>query len=88
MEAWKGHFGETLGGAFASAIRWVGQSLEEGAATGVFLATAKEVECDDGRGGYWAPVARKEQVSGPARDSALAEELWAWSEEFVKKTTE
>jgi len=85
MATWKGHFGETLGSAFAFAIRLVGQTLVEGAATGVFLAAAREVECDYGRGGYWVPVARKERTSGPAEDEALAEELWVWSEEFVNK---
>ena len=81
----KDHFGEIFSDAFATVFRWIGQTLEEGAATGLFLAAAKEVECDDGRGGYWTPVARKEKSSGPAQDEALAEELWIWSEEFVKK---
>jgi NAD(P)-dependent dehydrogenase (short-subunit alcohol dehydrogenase family) len=85
MDTWKEHFGGALGGAVASVFRWMGQSLEEGAATGVFLAAAKEVESDAGRGGYWVPVAKKERSSVAAEDDALAEELWVWSEEFVKR---
>jgi len=62
----------------------MGQTLEDGATTGLFLAAAKEVETDGCRGEYWAPIARKESCSTAAEDERLAERLWVWSEGFVK----
>lgn len=84
MDTWKEHFGYAFGTAFPEFFRWVGQTLEDGATTGLFLAAAKEVETDGNRGEYWAPIARKESCSTTAEDERLAERLWVWSEGFVK----
>ncbi|CUS13645.1 unnamed protein product [Tuber aestivum] len=84
MDTWKEHFGYAFGGVFSEFFRWMGQTLEDGATTGVFLAAAKEVEADGCRGEYWAPIARKESCSTAAEDERLAERLWVWSEGFVK----
>jgi len=62
----------------------MGQTLEQGATTGLFLAAAKVIETDGCRGEYWAPIARKESCSTAAEDERLAERLWVWSEGFVK----
>lgn len=84
MDTWKDHFGYAFGSAFSEFFRWMGQTLEDGATTGLFLAAAKEVETDGHRGEYWAPIARKESCSTTAEDERLAERLWVWSEGFVK----
>ncbi|RPA93147.1 NAD(P)-binding protein [Choiromyces venosus 120613-1] len=84
MDTWKEHFGYAFGSLPAELFRWVGQSLEDGATTGMFLAAAKQVEKDECRGEYWVPIARKESCSSTAKDERLAERLWVWSEGFVK----
>ncbi|CAZ84069.1 unnamed protein product [Tuber melanosporum] len=84
MDTWKEHFGNAFGSVFSEFFRWIGQTLEDGATTGVFLAAAKEVETGGCRGEYWVPIARKESCSTAAGDERLAERLWVWSEGFVK----
>lgn len=83
MEAWKGMVGP-LGGVVGAVFRRVGQSLEDGAATAVFLGAAEEVERGGYRGEYWVPVANIEACSAVAMDEGLAERLWGWSEEMGK----
>ncbi|PWW77899.1 NAD(P)-binding protein [Tuber magnatum] len=84
MDTWKEHLGHAFGSVLPEFFRWVGQTLEDGATTGVFLAAAKEVETDGCKGEYWVPIARKESCSTAASDERLAERLWVWSEGFVK----
>lgn len=81
MDAWKGVVGP-LGGMVSAVFKRVGQSLEDGAATAVFLGAAEEVEKGEYRGEYWVPVAKIEACSAVAMDGALGERLWAWSEEM------
>lgn len=81
MDAWKGVAGP-LGGMVSAVFKRVGQSLEDGAATAVFLGAAEEVEKGEYRGEYWVPVAKIEECSAVAMDGALGERLWAWSEEM------
>lgn len=87
MEAWRELVGP-LGGVVSAVFRRVGQSLEEGAATAVFLGAAEEVEKGGYRGEYWVPVADLEACSVVARDEALANRLWEWSEEMGRKVKE
>lgn len=84
MDAWKGVVGP-LGGVVGAVFRRVGQSLEDGAATAVFLAAAEEVEKGAYRGEYWVPVANIEACSNVAMDEGLAERLWVWSEEMAQR---
>lgn len=84
MDAWKGLVGP-LGGVVSAVFRVVGQTLEDAAATGVFLGCAEEVESGGWRGAYWVPVATVEACSRVAEDEGLGERLWAWSEEMVGK---
>lgn len=56
--------------------RLLGQSVEEGAATAVYLATSPEVSERGIRGGYFVPVAKTEEPTRLARDGGLAREVW------------
>lgn len=84
MDAWKGVVGP-LGGIVGAVFRRVGQTLEDGAATAVFLAVAEKVEQGAYRGEYWVPVANIEATSKVAMDEELAERLWVWSEEMGQR---
>lgn len=79
MDAWKGLVGP-LGGVVGAVFRRVGQTLEDGATTAVFLGAAEEVEKGAHRGEYWVPVAKIEACSAVAMDETLGERLWVWSE--------
>ncbi|KAL7276567.1 hypothetical protein RUND412_000447 [Rhizina undulata] len=86
MEVWKQHLGP-LGGIMRFSFKYVGQSVEEAAATGLFLAVAKEVESEEYRGEIWGPVARKETSGNKiVDDPAEGRKLWQWSEEIVRDT--
>lgn len=87
MDAWKGVVGP-LGGVVGAVFRRVGQTLEDGAATAVFLAAAEQVEKGKYRGEYWVPVANIEASSKVAMDDELAERLWVWSEEMGQRAKE
>lgn len=81
MDAWKGLVGP-LGAVVGAVFRRVGQSLEDGATTAVFLGAAEEVEKGAHRGEYWVPVAKAEACSAVAMDKVLGEKLWVWSEQM------
>ena len=52
------------------------KSVQHGALTQLFAATSEEAKS----GAYYVPVAKESVPSKFARDPALAEELWAWTE--------
>lgn len=84
MGAWCELLGDTLGGAMRWLVETAGQSLEDGAATAVFLATSVGLEGNSGR--YWIPVASKGEVSSVAEDHEEARKLWEWSEEVIARS--
>lgn len=85
MDAWSSLLGPVVGGLVKRGFGLIGQSVEEAAATAVFLAAAPGVE-KRGRGGaYYVPVAREESTSTVAEDRRLAGELWAWSDGAVER---
>ncbi|KAI5841016.1 hypothetical protein DFP73DRAFT_132220 [Morchella snyderi] len=80
---WKYLIGEFGGSMMTLLLKLVGQTLEQGAATGMYLAVGDVGEV--GRGNYFVPVAVKGQTSSLAEDKEWAEELWMWSAEMVEK---
>lgn len=69
-------------------LQRVFMSAEEGAYTQIYCAASEKVTMED-TGSYYVPVAVKgvgmKGLSGYAKDKALAEKLWVWSEKEVEK---
>ncbi|KGO65002.1 hypothetical protein PITC_042210 [Penicillium italicum] len=57
---------------------WLGQSLEDGAATALYLATSREVREQNHRGQYFIPIATMCEPSAISRNMKLARDLWDW----------
>jgi len=66
-------------------IRFLSLSVDQGALTQLYLATSPEIQNKDIRGRYFIPIANEIQPSEYARDEALQEKLWAFSEDLVRK---
>lgn len=78
-QQWQG-WSEHLGSWIGACIRWLGkrfgQSVEEAAATAVYLATSPEVSEMDSRGQYYVPIAKVEEPTRLGRDEVLGRQLW------------
>lgn len=73
---WDSYFGRFLGWLIRAAGSWLGQSLEDGATTALYLATSQEVREQNHRGQYFIPTATLCEPSAISRDMKLARELW------------
>ncbi|KAJ5896587.1 uncharacterized protein N7473_005986 [Penicillium subrubescens] len=82
-QGWSEHLGRVVGVVIRGLGRWLGQSVEEGAATAVYLATSPEVSERGIRGGYFVPIAKGEEPTRLARDGDLAREVWDWIDDRV-----
>ena len=74
--AWGTYIGQFLGGILRRLGELLGQSVEDGAATAVFLAASPEVRRKDYRGKYFIPIATLCAPSARAQDPKLARDLW------------
>jgi hypothetical protein len=61
-------------------IMMTGVTVEEGAKNQLWCCTSGDVKS----GTYYEPIGKAEQESSQARDDALAEKLWRWTEEELK----
>jgi NAD(P)-dependent dehydrogenase (short-subunit alcohol dehydrogenase family) len=61
-------------------IMMTGVTVEEGAKNQLWCCTSGDVQS----GTYYEPIGKAEQESSQARDDALAEKLWTWTEEELK----
>lgn len=68
--------GRVVGAVIRCLGRLLGQSVEEGAATAVYLAASEEVSERGLRGGYYVPIAKGEEPTRLGRDGRLAREVW------------
>lgn len=73
---WDSYFGRFLGWLIRATGWWLGQSLEDGAATALYLATSQEVREQNHRTQYFIPIATLCGPSAISRDMKLARELW------------
>ncbi|KAJ5170677.1 uncharacterized protein N7500_003460, partial [Penicillium coprophilum] len=73
---WDSYFGGFLGWLIRTVGSWLGQSLEDGAATALFLATSSEVRERNHRGQYFIPIATLCESSAVSGDMKLARDLW------------
>jgi len=83
MNTWKDLFGTIPGASLKGIFEVVGQSVEDGAATGIFLAASEEVKKKKLKGKYFIPIAKEGETTELAKDRDLARNLWYWSDSQV-----
>lgn len=85
MDTWKELFGTIGGGLMKGTFQILGQSLEDGAATAIYLATSPQVVEKDQKGMYFIPIATEDEVSQIAQDKDLAKNLYYWCADKFEK---
>lgn len=75
-QGWSEHLGRLIGTVIRLLGRIFGQSVEQAAATAVYLASSSEVSERDLRGGYYVPIAKVEEPTWLGRDGELGRKLW------------
>jgi len=83
MDTWKDLFGTVPGVSLKGIFEVVGQSAEDGATTGIYLATSEEVKKKELKGKYFIPIAKEGETTKLAKDRDLARNLWYWSDSQV-----
>ncbi|KAF2805815.1 putative short chain dehydrogenase/reductase [Mytilinidion resinicola] len=83
FDTWKLFFGNFVGSAFKPVFSIMGQTVEEGAATALFLATNRDVELKDIKGKYFVPIATESKPSTLAENKDLQKNLWYWTDHQV-----
>jgi NAD(P)-dependent dehydrogenase (short-subunit alcohol dehydrogenase family) len=73
---WSSYFGSFFGWLVRLGGSCWGQSLEDGAATALYLAASREVREENIRGQYFIPIATLCKPSSIARDMKLSRDLW------------
>jgi hypothetical protein len=72
---WDSYFGGFWGWLMRSAGSW-GQTLEDGAATALYLAASDDVREHNHRGQYFIPIAAEYEPSSIAGNKKLARDVW------------
>lgn len=83
MDTWKDMIGNFAGSLPRSFFSLVGQSLQDGATTAMYLAGSEEIQERDIKGQYFIPIAAEGQPSKLAQDKDLSNNLWYWSDHKV-----
>ena len=73
---WKSYFGSCIGNLMRLGGSWFGQSVEDGAATAIYLAASEDVSRTNSRGRYFVPIATPCDPSSRAKDVTLGIRLW------------
>lgn len=73
---WEESFGKLVGRILKAVFSVIGQGVQDGAATAVYLAASKDIPQKDVRGQYFVPVAKSNPASSIANDMKLAADLW------------
>lgn len=75
--AWNDLFGKAVGVVMRAVFAVIlGQSLEDGAATALYLAASHEVRRQDQRGQYFIPIAKPYSPTKISCDQKLARDVW------------
>jgi hypothetical protein len=85
MDTWKMLLGSAAGWAFKTFFKFVGQGVEDAAATVMFLAASEAVVEKGIKGKYFVPVASEASVSKLCEDEKLAKEVWEWTEQMIER---
>ncbi|KAJ5888801.1 hypothetical protein N7495_008842 [Penicillium taxi] len=83
---WSSYFGSFIGSCMRVVGRLCGQTVDDGAATAIYLATSDQVRDRNLRGRYFLPVATPGDPSPMAQDPNLGSSLWDWIETHVAQT--
>lgn len=75
-QGWSEHLGAVLGAVIRWVGRMIGQSVEEGAATAVYLASSPEVMKKEVRGEYYVPIATVDEPTKLGKNEELGRKLW------------
>jgi NAD(P)-dependent dehydrogenase (short-subunit alcohol dehydrogenase family) len=87
MDSWQLYFGSLIGRMIKWFFSVFGQSLEDGAATALYLAASKEIVAGEGvRGQYFIPIAKTSRTSSISQDVQLAKDLWDWIDGQAEET--
>jgi NAD(P)-dependent dehydrogenase (short-subunit alcohol dehydrogenase family) len=73
---WDSYFGGFIGWLMRATGSCLGQTLEDGAATALYLAASREVRDQNLRGEYFIPIATPCDSSAVAGNRKLARDLW------------
>jgi NAD(P)-dependent dehydrogenase (short-subunit alcohol dehydrogenase family) len=73
---WSSYFGSWFGWLLRLGGSTWGQTLEDGAATALYLAAAGQVKKESIRGQYFIPIATLCEPSSVAGDTKLSRDLW------------
>ena len=77
MDAWQQYFGSLIGRMIKWGFSVFGQTLEDAAATALYLAASTEITDGEGvRGQYFIPIAKRCGTSSISQDVQLAKDLW------------
>ncbi|KAJ5362471.1 hypothetical protein N7541_003315 [Penicillium brevicompactum] len=82
---WGEYFGGVLGW-FMRVLGSFGQTLQDGAATALYLAASDEVRERNHRGHYFVPIAAEYEPSSIAGNGKLARDLWDWIDAQATET--
>lgn len=85
MDTWKDLFGSIGGGAMKGFFQVMGQSLEDAAASAIYLATSPKVVEKKQRGLYFIPIAKEDKTTQLAEDKDLMKNQWYWCDFHVTK---
>ncbi|KAJ5365043.1 hypothetical protein N7517_007929 [Penicillium concentricum] len=83
---WNSYFGGFIGWVIRTVGSWLGQSLEDGAATALYLAASHEVREQNHRGEYFVPIATLCESNAISGDMKLARDLWDWIDAQATET--
>ncbi|CAI7645589.1 unnamed protein product [Penicillium palitans] len=84
--SWDSYFGTLIGSLIRLGGSFFGQSLEQGAATALYLAASADVSKLDFRGRYFVPVAMPCDPSPMGKDMILGRKLWGWVDDRITET--
>lgn len=83
-QAWSSYFGSFVGSLMRSVGAYLGQSVEDGAATALYLAASEEVRAKNLRGRYFVPIAESCDPSPVAKDAESGRALWVCMDSFFE----
>ncbi|KAJ6173563.1 hypothetical protein N7485_006375 [Penicillium canescens] len=84
--SWDSYFGALIGSLIRVAGSFFGQTLEQGAATAIYLAASDDVSKNDFRGRYFIPVAMPCDPSPMGKNTTLGRDLWDWIDGQMTET--
>lgn len=73
---WSSYFGSFLGSVMRTIGGYLGQTVEDGASTALYLAASEDVRASNSRGRYFMPIATPCNPNPTGKDAELGRRLW------------